>query len=53
MNSLYFFRRDGLADVAKASNAFGFAPSSDIETWLREYMSRIKTDPITIKRLEL
>lgn len=45
--------RDSLADVSKASVAFGFAPSSDIEIGLREYMNWIKTDPITIKRLRL
>jgi len=45
--------RDSLADVTKAREAFGFDPSSNIESGLREYMEWIKNDPVTKKRLGL
>jgi len=45
--------RDSLADVSKAREAFGFNPSSDIESGLREYIEWIKNDPVTKKRLGL
>ena len=44
--------RDSLADVSKARETFGFNPSIDIESGLREYMEWIKTDTVTIERLD-
>lgn len=43
--------RDSLADITKASDAFEFAPMSDMEKGLREYMGWIKTDTITRERI--
>ena len=43
--------RDSLADIKAAKNAFGFAPETDIEHGLTEYMNWIKQDTITINQL--
>jgi len=43
--------RDSLADINAAKNAFGFAPETDIEHGLTEYMKWIKEDLITIEQI--
>jgi UDP-glucose 4-epimerase len=44
--------RDSLADTSAASRMFGFVPKVGIEEGLREYMSWIGQDPLTLQQLE-
>ncbi|MRR13173.1 NAD-dependent epimerase/dehydratase family protein, partial [bacterium] len=42
--------RDSLATVDAAGRAFGFAPSADLESGLREYLEWLRTDEVTLER---
>ena len=44
--------RDSLADISSARRMFGFAPKVTMEEGLREYMSWICQDPLTLTQLE-
>jgi UDP-glucose 4-epimerase len=44
--------RDSLADISAASRMFGFVPKVGMEEGLREYMSWICQDPLTLRQLE-
>lgn len=44
--------RDSLADITAASRMFGFVPQVGMEEGLREYMSWICQDPLTLQQLE-
>jgi UDP-glucose 4-epimerase len=44
--------RDSLADISAASRMFGFVPKVGMEEGLREYMSWICQDPLTLQQLE-
>jgi UDP-glucose 4-epimerase len=44
--------RDSLADISAASRMFGFVPKVSMEEGLREYMSWICRDPLTLQQLE-
>jgi UDP-glucose 4-epimerase len=44
--------RDSLADISAASAMLGFVPKVGIEEGLREYMSWIREDPLTLQQLE-
>jgi UDP-glucose 4-epimerase len=42
--------RDSLAEVGKARREFGFAPATDIEGGLAEYLSWLQQDELTLRR---
>lgn len=44
--------RDSLADISAASRMLGFVPKVGMEEGLREYMSWICRDPLTLQQLE-